>query len=63
MIDFDWFYYISTVHLNMRESDFWRSTPRKIGTLWRMHKKFNGWEYESSKMVNRKLNIENIPFI
>lgn len=30
----------------MAEEDFLRSTPRKIGSLWERHVKFNGWKFK-----------------
>lgn len=69
-MDFDWFYYIGTVVLNMTEEEFWRSTPRKIGTLFKIHAKTNGWEMKSNEQNNtqndtkyKKVNIEDIPFL
>ncbi|MGM1048404.1 MAG: hypothetical protein ACQEXX_20005 [Bacillota bacterium] len=40
--DWSWFYYMGTVLLNMPEAVFWRSTPRKLFSLWETHKKVNG---------------------
>lgn len=40
--DWNWLYYMGTVLLGMDERSFWRCTPRKLFSLWEVHKKVNG---------------------
>lgn len=40
--DWDWLYYMGTVLLGMSEAVFWRCTPRKLFSLWAIHRKVNG---------------------
>lgn len=44
--EWDWLYYIGTVQLGMSEAVFWRCTPRKLFSLWAIHKRVNGWDEE-----------------
>lgn len=39
----------------MSEEEFWRSTPRKVGTLWKLHSKFNGWEFKDENKQEERL--------
>lgn len=47
----------------MSEDVFWRSTPRKIGTLWEMHSRFNGWEVKEENKREVRLFIDQVPFL
>lgn len=62
-MDFDWFFYISTTILNLTEEEFWKSTPRKIGALWRIHAKFNGWKFKEENEQEERLYIDQVPFL
>ncbi|WP_179631857.1 hypothetical protein [Clostridium peptidivorans] len=46
----------------MSEEQFWRSTPRKIGTLWDLHSRFNGLKFKENKK-EEKVYIDQIPFL
>ncbi|MNP63422.1 hypothetical protein D3C76_1588180 [compost metagenome] len=46
--EWDWLYYIGTVLLGMSEAVFWRCTPRKLFSLWAIHKRLNGLEEKES---------------
>jgi len=48
------------VILNLSEDEFWRSTPKKIGMLWSIHCKFNGWKFKDEEKVQF---IDEIPFL
>ncbi len=52
----------------MNEEEFWRSTPRKVGKLFDIHSKFNGWNMSNDNnkntggdVVYKKVNITDIP--
>ena len=65
-MDFDWFYYVATVVLNMAEETFWRSTPRKINALQKIHGKYNGWKDEEGNEIyenEEALCIDQVPFL
>jgi hypothetical protein len=47
----------------MSEEKFWRSTPRKVGTLWKLHSKFNGWEVKEENKREERLFIDQIQFL
>lgn len=47
----------------MTEEEFWRSTPRKVGTLWRLHCNFNGWELKKEKQQEKRVCIDQVPFL
>jgi len=48
----------------MSEEEFWRSTPRKIGTLWKLHSNFQGWEVKSGQSNKEKpVFIDQVPFL
>ncbi|WP_432408640.1 hypothetical protein [Wukongibacter sp. M2B1] len=36
-----WLFYLGTNILNMTETEFWRCTPRKLFSLWEIHKEVN----------------------
>lgn len=40
----------------MTEENFLRSTPRKIGSLWEKHIKFNGWKFKDEE---NNSNVDN----
>lgn len=65
-MDFDWFYYISTVQLRMTESEFWKCTPKKVSALWEIHSRFSGFKMDESAKNEIKEGvsfIDNIPFL
>jgi len=47
----------------MSEEQFWRSSPRKVGKLWKLHTKFNGWDVDEGNTQEEKLYIDQIPFL
>jgi hypothetical protein len=47
----------------MSEENFWRSTPRKVVTLWKLHSNFNGWEVKKDNKQEKRLYIDQIPFL
>ncbi|WP_148499981.1 hypothetical protein [Paenibacillus ihumii] len=51
--EWDWLYYMGTVLLGMSEAVFWSSTPRKLFSLWAIHKRVNGWEETESPEKTR----------
>lgn len=44
----------------MSEESFWRSTPKKVGTLWDIHADFNGWTNKDEE--EERVYIDQIPF-
>ncbi|WP_193345590.1 hypothetical protein [Desulfitobacterium hafniense] len=38
----------------MNEEEFWTSTPRKIGALWEIHAKFNGFDIGEEKSAKEE---------
>lgn len=50
----------------MSEDEFWKSTPKKIGTLWKLHLKFHGQDEDSEKenndgVIYKRVNITDVP--
>jgi hypothetical protein len=61
-LDFDWFFYISKVHLNYSREEFYRSCPKEIGSLWESHIKFNGWKFKEDE-DNKVYNVDDFPWL
>lgn len=47
----------------MSEEEFWRSTPRKVGRLWREHKKFHEQSNSHENKQEKKVCIDEVPFL
>lgn len=64
-MDFDYFFYIGKVVMGLTEEEFWRSTPRKINALYRIHRRFNGWDKgkEDEDEGERVYHIDEVPFL
>lgn len=63
-MDFDWFYYVGTTLLNMSEESFWRSTPKKVSTLYEIHRSYNGLdEDEEGNDTEKVYCIDEVPFL
>jgi hypothetical protein len=57
-LPFDYWIYIGTVHLNRREEEIWRMTPRKLLALWEQHCVFKGWK--KSEKPKRRAYIDDV---
>lgn len=58
--------YVSVTLLNMSEEAFWRSTPKKINALYRIHRHFNGWDQDKDEHGNddeKVYTIDQVPFL
>lgn len=42
MWDWGWLFYLGTNLLKMTEEQFWRSTPKKLQSLFKVYKSVNG---------------------
>jgi hypothetical protein len=47
----------------MSEEQFWKSTPRKVGTLWKLHSNFNGWKVNAENKKEQKVYIDEVSFL
>ncbi|WP_154483851.1 hypothetical protein [Anaerosalibacter bizertensis] len=49
----------------MSDEEFWRSTPRKIGTLWKLHLRFHDQDSEEKSkdkgVIYKRVNITDVP--
>ena len=48
-IDFDFWLYIANNFLNMNEVIFWKSTLRKLDSLYKIYRQLNGLENTTDK--------------
>lgn len=62
-MDFDWFFYASVTLLNMSEEEFWRSTPKKVSALYKIHRHFNKWDEGEGQTDERVYTIDQLPFL
>lgn len=46
----------------MSEEEFWRSSPRKVGALWKLHCRFMGWE-DGGSTKEQRVYIDQVPFL
>ncbi len=47
----------------MSEENFWRSTPRKVNALYKIHRRFNGWDKDEENNDEQIYSIDEVPFL
>ncbi|SKC62540.1 hypothetical protein [Maledivibacter halophilus] len=62
-INFDFWYYIATNFLNMNEEIFWKSTIRKLNSLYKIYRQVNGLENRTNKDKYDKCYCDDIDWL